>query len=245
MKNKKIRLLLPWIIILGVIILIVGGICLKVYLFDGYLSRQKLVYSDGKYYDPKNDITYVSAPYYYEPVSIASDSVDPDNMIPYSRGNGDPLFRVAYRDEDYKAFLVKSSLWLSTDSDHGHTLYYNEKDAVCPSPDEFDAEYIYLVSLSAAELPTQKIDLAASKRIIKEFFRKTEADNLYDSAEFENTTCIKGMKVTSSTYKWLYLNLYLYQGNGKYYIFFPAEKMFCETDKDVFDVYFAVVDSDE
>lgn len=239
--GSKFKPFIPWIIVAGCILLILGGICLKVFLFDGFLSKTKLVYSDGKYYDGKNGITYVAAPHYYEPVLIAHKF----ELSSFSRGNGSDLFRVGYRDSENKVKLVKSSLWLATDKDHGLIVYYNEKDAVCPEPEDFEPEYIYLTTLSSTELPTQKLDLATTGRLMREFFAKDESENLYDSVEFEESTCIKGMKITSKKYPWLYLNMYLYHNDGKFYVFFPAQKKFCETDATVFEIYFAIPQENE
>ncbi|MGM9681581.1 MAG: hypothetical protein ACI3XR_08765 [Eubacteriales bacterium] len=238
----------PYLIILAVIAVIFAGVFIKVTFIDGYLKlagQVPLERIDGGYYDNENNRTYVAAPTYYQAASIVSDP-------PYARigefslfGIGswdklDHLYRVGYTvnpgTADATTILMLSEAWLSTDADHGSILFYNADLITLPGPADFGFETVYLCDADG-NIATQRIDDAASVRIMTEFFSDS-SENLYVKMDTLNAKYIKQVRVTSSTYPWMHMVLSLYQSSDAYYLWMPELQRFVQTDSTVFDVYF-------
>lgn len=238
----------PYLIILAVIAVIVGGIFIKVTLVDGYLKIAKQVpfeRVDGGYYDTENDRTYMAAPTYYQASSIVSDPAYAriGDFSLFGVGSWDELdhlYRVGYTVNpgagSSSFILMRSEAWLSTDADHGSILFYNSDLFELPQPQDFGFETVYLCDADGS-IATQQIDDAASVRIMNDFFSE-DSENLYVKMDTLNAKYIKQVRVTSSTYPWMQMVLSLYQSSDAYYLWMPELERFVQTDSTVFDVYF-------
>jgi hypothetical protein len=240
-EKKKVKEkwnLVPWIIIGAALLVIFGGIWLAPKISDGisYLKLQKLVSTDSGYYDEKKGVTYTYVPSYYEATLIVSDPA-------YGRVDDLSLYRVGYRDDDDVVHLVKSTSWLATDADHGSILVCNEEEATIPKPQDFDFETVYICNTGSTVFTEQELDNGTSADIMNAFFDES-SENLYGSLMMEQASLLKSIRVTSSSYPWLQMVLYLYadmdsDGNNLYYLYLPTLNRFVQTDTEVFDLYFA------
>lgn len=254
-KPKKVREKFNWkpyVIVLAVIAVILGGVAAKVYLFDGYFvlkDQVELEYdrTSGSYLDAEKGITYRPISPCFEPASIVQEPV-------YSRIGGISLFRPGSWDEighlyalcypvgdraDKKYERADPTVWLAADEAHGSTVYCNS-DYNPPEPQNFEVDTVYLCDADG-KIATQELDSLASVRLIREFFDES-SENLYSSSEFMSGELIKTVRVTSTRYYWLHLVLYLYADGENYYLFLPEQRRYVQTDSEVFDVYFATPD---
>ncbi len=122
----------PWLIGLGVILLILG-IVFVVDFFEDYHHVRKLKFdtSTGELVDKKNDITYIEAPGCYEPVLISK--------YAYAKDGNREYYQIAYLDENGDEQFIETSKMLSTSKEEGLYIYYNPDEYEFPSLEEFKA----------------------------------------------------------------------------------------------------------
>lgn len=235
--------MIPWIILLSLIILTVGGTLLWVYVIEPAAvkaSRVQLEYDAAadSYYDPEKNITYLRAPVYYQAGSILSDPV-------YGMAGERLLYRVGtLTSEDGssdKLTLESASDWLSVGKERGMLLYYNKDSVSIPKIDEFEPETVYICSTS--DLTAAQSEMAASIFFPEGFFDGT-CENLYEGEEYEESTLFRQLRVSSSKYGFMQMVLYLYKNEktGDYYIYLPQEKIFAKTDSEMLDIFFRSYD---
>lgn len=237
-KGRKLNLI-PWFIVLGAIILLVGGTLSWVYLIKPAIEisgRQKLEYNmaDGSYTDKKEGIVYLRAPVYYQAAAILSDPV-------YGMAGDRLLYRVGEK-TDEKFTLQSASAWLSTDRDHGLLLYYNSESVSVPDISEFEPDVVYICSTDGMTAAQSQIE--ASALFPEGFFDRT-AENLVESDAYTGATLMRQLRVTSKKYGFMQMVLYLYYNEAleSYYIYLPQEKLFCKADSETLDIFFASEDS--
>lgn len=244
----------PYVIIFAVIALLLGSVAFNIYLVNGYfkdystLSNQvEFEYVRGAgYHDVKNDVIYRPAPSYYEPASIVQEPV-------YGRVGGVNLFTPGKWDDithlyavcypvgdlsDKKYERADPTVWLATDSYHGSTVYCNENYNL-PEPKDFQFGTLYLCDADG-KIATHELDDIASSELMEKFFDEN-SENLFDTV-FPLAHSIKSVRVTSTRYSWLHLVLYLYTYGGEYYFYLPEMARFVQTDREVFEIYFATPD---
>lgn len=221
----------PWLIIAAVILLILGSAAIMTYCSGKDKNVLKFTYANGQLYDEENGITYVEAPFYYQSKLMTSKD------YPYAECEYFTLYRVGYRDENEKVNLMEGSRWLSTSMDIGAMLYYNPDKVDLPELDEFEGDEIYICEPDGANLfSTTVLDAATTVPLLDDFFSTEGSDfnELYLGCEL-----IANLKVSSSKYKWLYLNLWLYtDAEGNYYLCEDITKKFLKTDAEVFEPLF-------
>lgn len=218
----------PWLIIGGVILVIVAIVAV-ITVITGLDDKDVLefTYENGEFVDEKNDITYVEAPFYYQSKLMTSKD------YPYAASENITLYRVGYRDEKDKVHLVSGQDWLSTSMDIGAMLYYNPNKVELPALDQFEGDEIYICEPDGSTLfTTTKLDEYTTTRLLDDFFATDDSDfnELYIGCEL-----VANLKVSSSKYPWLYLNLWLYtDAEGNYYLCENITRKFLKTDEDVF-----------
>lgn len=222
----------PYLIIAAVILLIVG-IVVVVHFVTNADKKDVLefTYDKGKYYDEKNDITYEMAPFYYQSQLMTSSD------YPYAESNLFTLYRVGYRDANNEVHLVGGDLWLSTSMDVGALLYYNPDKVDLPELDEYEGDTIYVCEPDGSSLfSTTALKGVEAEKLIDDFVTSEENDF---ETHFTGCQLVANLKISSSKYKWLYLNLWLYtDGEGEYYLYEQVTQKFLETDADIFEPFF-------
>ena len=218
-KRKKPfpwRTLLPWIIVAGVILAILLGAAIYnaivnrddrvVYRFD-YLSES------GEYRDTDRNITYKPAPFCFEAVLNGSED------YPYANSDFQSLYRLGYRDEEGKVHLKLASAWLCTSKSVGGQVYYNPAEVKVPTIEEFNWDVIHFTNLDSSQFSTYTLNAEDSDALMKEF-TSPDAENLFATLYHSDKLEAKlTLKVSSKTYKWLYLNLnVLADADGNYYL---------------------------
>lgn len=225
----------PWLIIGAILAAILALTAVLAYC-DGDKPKEvlKFTYSDGEYIDEKNGITYVAAPFCYQAQLTTSKD------YPYAASDRQTLYRVGYRDEDDKVHLQMGELWLSTLLEEGAALYYNRDKVTIPDFTEFEGDVIFLCRPDGSLFSTTKIEGAEATELLEAFFTAegSDYDTLYRSCEL-----ISNLKVSSSKYPWLYLNLWLYtDADGNYYLCESTTRKFLKTDAAVFEPFFDETD---
>lgn len=224
----------PYLIIAAALLLLFGTAAIITHC-SGESEREvlKFTYKNGQYYDKKNDITYVQAPFYYQSKLMTS------NDYAYATSDLFDLYRVGYRDEENQVHLVSGELWLSTAMDVGALLYYNADKVDLPELNEFEGDSIYLCEPDGSNLfSTTKIEGATATELLGDFFSKEGSD--YDES-FSDCARIGNLKISSPKYKWIYLNLWLYvDEEGNFYLYEEVTQKFHMTDAEVFAPFYAL-----
>lgn len=221
----------PWLIIAAVILVIIGIAAILTYCDGDGKHIGDFRYENGKYIDQENNITYVEAPYYYQAKLTTSSD------YPYAESDRSTLYRVGYRDEDEKVHLVSGSLWLSTLIEDGGSLYYNPDKVDLPEISEFEGDSIYICEPDGTLFSTTRLEGTTVTELIDGFL----------TAESESYTMltlgcelVSNLKVSSSKYNWMYLNLWLYtDAEGNYYLCETTTQRVVKTDAKVFEPIFA------
>lgn len=241
-KGRKLNLI-PWIIVISLIVLTVGGTLLWVYVIEPAAiraSRVQLEYDPAadSYYDPEKKITYLRAPVYYQAGSVLSDPV-------YGMAGERLLYRVGTLTSDAvsgdKLTLESASDWLSVGKERGMLLYYNKDSVTVPKIGEFEPETVYICSTT--DLTAAQSEMGASIFFPKGFF-DGGCENFYEGEEYEDSTLFRQLRVSSSKYGFMQMVLYLYKNEktGDYYIYLPQEKIFAAADSDMLDIFFKSYD---
>lgn len=217
-KRKPIpwKSLLPWFIIAGVILVVLGAAAIHTLLTQGSAKkayRFDYIEQDGTYYDADRDITYVPIPFCYEAVLNESGE-------PYATSDFQSLYRIGYRDEtdNDQVHLKKATSWLATSKSVGGQVYYNPQEVRFPAFSEFDWDVIYFTNPDSSQYSTYTMDAETSDRLMRDFVDEN-AENLFETHYNSSLDAKLLLKVRSSTYQWLYLNLLvLADEEGNYYI---------------------------
>ena len=232
-KREKFNFV-PWLIALGVIAVIVGGVA-AVYYGGKYIDENvrivKLEYKSGKYYDKKNNVTYSAAPMYYT-YAVKSEER-------YAKSGKYDLYYVGHKDGD--AYVLESpASWLTTDIDHGAVIYYNAEKVSLPEPSEFKWNIMYLCNPDGLLYATNELDAPQTSRLLSAYYGASDSENLYGSLYGTGQIkLLKELRVTSSAYPFLHLVLYLFTDNeGGYYIGSAYEERLIKADNAVFDPFF-------
>lgn len=223
----------PWLIIGAIVTAIFAMTAILAYCEGRDEAERevlKFTYADGQYSDSENGITYVRAPLYYQ--ARLTTSAD----YPYATSNRDSLYRVGYRDADDKVHLKGGNLWLSTLLEDGAILYYNPDKVEVPDFTAFEGNEIYVCEPDGS-FTTTKLEGNEAVSLLEAFFTAegSDYDRFYTSCDL-----VSNLKVGSSKYNWLYLNLWLYtDAEGNYYILESETRKFLQTDADIFAPIFA------
>ena len=198
------KVLTPYLIIAGVLLAIVAGCTIYTYFAYGdhrtvyefeYLSQT------GEYVDKDRNITYKPAPFCYEAVLNGAED------YPYATSDFQSLFQVGYRDSENKVHLKKASAWLCTSKSVGGQVYYNPAEVKVPAMEEFDWNVIYFTNPDSSQFSTYTLNEKDTDAMMKEFLNP-EAENLFESLYHSEKLDAKlTLKVSSHTFKWLYLNI--------------------------------------
>ena len=215
--NKKSKLrgsLLPWIIICGALVLILGGVGLYTWLTaEDEWKTEWLTYKDGMYTDEERGITYKPAPFCFEAVSNASEE------YPYAKSDRWPLYQIGYKNEsDGKYHMRPATEWLTTSKSVGGQIYYNPDAVKIPAYAEFDWDQIFFSNPGSTSFSTYTLTSDKADRFMKEVLAE-DNENLYGT-DLPDTLEVKlTLRVSSKTYRWLYLNLTVYtDGEGNYFV---------------------------
>lgn len=228
----------PYLIIAAIILIIIAVAAVIYFTSDAAQNKVlKFTYQNGEYYDEKNDITYVVAPFYYQSQLMTSSD------YPYAESNLFTLYRVGYRDEDGQVNLIGGNLWLSTSKDVGAQLYYNPDKVDLPELHEYEGDTIYICEPDGSTFfSTTALKGAETEALLDAFIEAegSDFDTLYSQCEL-----IANLKVGSSKYKWLWLNLWLFtDAEGNYYLYEEVTHKFLETDAQLFAPYFEEAETD-
>lgn len=221
----------PYLIIAAVLLLIVA-LAAVITLWQREPELPMFTYENGNYVDSENQITYAAAPFYYQAVLWAGED------YAYADSDWAKLYRVGYRDEDDAAHLLSAELWLTTDMEDGALLYYNVDKVDLPDMTEFEGDRIYICEPDGSGLfSTTAIEAETASRLLEDFFSAEGSD--YDEL-IASCDLTANLKVSSSKYKWMYLNLWLYtDDDGNYYICETTTKKLIKTDEDAFEDIFS------
>ena len=229
-KREKFNFV-PWLIVLGVIVVIVGGIAAFYYggrYIDENVKTVKLEYRNGKYYDKKNDVTYSAAPMYYT-YAVKSEKR-------YARSDRYDLYYIGHKDGDTYVLEAPTS-WLTTDYEHGAAVYYNPQKVSLPDPAKLMWDTMYLCNPDGLLYATSELDSKQTGRLLSAYYNADNSENLYESLYGSGQIkLLKELRVTSGDYPFLHLVLYLFTDNeGSYYIGSAYEARLVKTDSAVFD----------
>lgn len=199
-KKEKFNFV-PWLIILGAIVLILLAFVISDFI-DNYHYVRKLSfdYSTGELYDKKNDITYVEAPRGYEAVRISN--------LPYATDGDREYFQIGFVSESGKEELVPTNIALATSSDIGAYIYYNPKAHILPSIDSFEASEILVCDMNNNTL--QSLDESETKIFLDSI---KDAEN----TRFEGYDSIFTMRLRSKKIPWMSYCVYLYIVDDVFY----------------------------
>lgn len=239
------KTLLPWMIIVGVMLAIVVGSVIytqivygdhrTVYQFE-YLSQT------GEYLDKDRNITYKPAPFCYEAVLNGSED------YPYATSDFQPLFQLGYRDGEGKVHLKKASAWLCASKSVGGQVYYNPAEVKVPDIKDFDWDVIYFTNPGSSQFSTYTLNAEDSDALMKSF-TDPDAENLFATHyNVENLDVKLTLKVSSKTFKWLYLNLnVLADAEDNYYlcpqgVILSSDPFMIAVDKSYFEDYFKTLE---
>lgn len=221
----------PWLIIAAIILVIVALAAILTYCDGNGKQVLNFSYENGKYIDQKNDITYVEAPVYYQAKLTTSKD------YPYAESDRDTLYRVGYRDEDEKVHLVSGNFWLSTLIEDGSLLYYNPDKVELPEMNEFEGDTIYVCRPDGTLFTTTLLEGTTVTELLDTFL--TAESEPYAMLAL-GCELVSNLKVSSSKYNWMYLNLWLYtDAEGNYYISEATTQRVVKTDAKVFEPIFA------
>ncbi len=200
--------IIPWLIVLGAILLILGIVFL-VDLFEDFHYVRKFIfdYSTGELIDKKNDITYIEAPVCYEPVRISKK--------PYAKDGDREYYQLGYLDKDGNEQLVDTSKMLATSKEQGSYIYYNAKAQSLPSLEEFAANSVFICDVNyntRDELSESEANILVNAIINGE---KTHV---------EGADAIFVLRFRSSEYPWMSYCLDLYYKNKEFYIYDMSQK---------------------
>ncbi len=236
-KQIPWRTLLPWFIIAGVLAAIAVGALIYSSLTDeDGKDVPRFEYENGQYYDAERDITYLPAPFYFEAVLNASAD------YPYAESNRWPLYQVGYRDDDGKVHLKQGSAWLTTQKSVGGQVYYNPAEVKFPEMKDFDWEAIYFSNPGSGQFSTYTMPAGETHQLMTEFLSEDNPD-LYGSIAMDELDPKLILRVSSGTYRWLYLNLTLYADKEDNYYLCPEgvqlmdEPFLVSIDKVYFEDY--------
>ena len=215
----------PWLIVLGVILLLFGVIG-AMYLAENYRKVYTFTYQNGEYYFKEKDITYVSAPMCYTYVLKSKEN--------YAKSNRGNLYYMGYK-LDEEVHMSSPEVLLTTDIESGGIIYYNPELFTVPQTDKFDWDKAYLCSVDGPTYATQELGSATTDRLLSAYFSAEDSENLYGTGDAVSMKLLKEIRVSSSTYKSMYMILDLYtDGKGSYYISSSYDQRFIKTDETVF-----------
>lgn len=224
----------PWIITAVVLVLLFGGLIIYHYVSDyveNYREVLKFTYSDGKYYDEKNDITYVAAPMCY------SFNLKSGEEYEYAKSESVSFYYVGYKDVDGTVHMKDPTAWLTTSYDEGAIIYYNPEKVTLPETKNFRWNGMYLCNTDGTVFATQELDFSVTDRLLDAYFDAPEEDNRFD--ERFDMSYIKEVRVTSSEYPHLHMIMRLYDdGKGGYFLCSVYDNKMVQTDSAVFAPFF-------
>lgn len=229
-KQKEKFNLKPWLIVIGAILLIFAIVGVQ-YFFENYRRVYTFEYSNGAYYDPKTDVTYVSAPYCYTYVLKSEEN--------YSKSNKSELYYIGCKDKDGQVHMASPSVLLATSVSEGGVIYYNPEKMSIPKTCDFDWDISYLCSADGPVHATHELDGATTNKLLEAYFDADQSENIYDSGAMYEMELLKQIRVTSKTYKYFYMVMYLYtDSKGSYYIASTYDQKMVKTDSSVFSAIF-------
>ncbi len=235
-KKKKIKIsrkdLLPWLIIGGVIAVILAGVGIyTAYENNAFRKVYTVTYNgdDGSYHDAEQDITYIPAPFCYEAVLNATAEYpyakvkikwNPFDETIVAKEKLNTFYQLGYKDADDKIHLRPGTEWFCRSKELGGQVFYNPAKVDFPEFSEFDWNEIYFTNPDSSQFSTYTLDPATTDKLMKQFTDE-DAENVYSKLYGKEELDIKlTLKVSSNTYKWLYLNLNLVEDTkGNYYVY--------------------------
>ena len=229
-KTKEKINFKPWLIVIGSILLIFAIVGVQ-YFLENYRRVYTFEYSDGVYYDKKSGVSYVSAPYCYTYVLKSEEN--------YAKSNKSDLYYMGYKDAQGKVHMASTSVLLTTSLEEGGVIYYNPEKIKIPATRDFNWDISYLCSTDGPVHATHELDSATTDKLLDAYFQAPDSENIYEGGAMYEMKLLKQIRVTSSTYKYFYMVMYLYtDSKGSYYIASTYDQRMVKTDSSVFSVFF-------
>ena len=213
-KNKKIKItkqetqkkekfnFVPWLIILGAIILVLAVFMVSDFLSDyHYVRKFSFDYSTGELLDKKNDITYIKAPNTYEPVRISNK--------PYATDGERDYYQIGFLSESGKEELIPTSVAIATSLDEGAYVYYNPKSLILPELDAFEASKVLICDMNNNTL--QELDETETKILLDAIEESPDTNSIGRGLIFK-------LRLRSSKISWMSYCVYLYIAGDDFYI---------------------------
>ncbi len=201
-KAKEKFNFLPWIIILGAILLVLAVFILSDFIGNYHHVRKfSFDYSTGELIDKKNDITYIEAPKDYEPVRISNKPYATDGDVEY--------YQIGFLNASGKEELIPTSVALSTSVNEGAYIYYNPKAHVLPEIEYFEAKEVLVCDMNNNTL--QSLDETETKILLDTV--KEENDTDFEEHDFVFTLRLRSEKIP-----WMSYCVYLYIADDVFYI---------------------------
>lgn len=208
-KEKEKISILPWVIIAGAILLIIGIFVLSDFIGNYHHVRKfSFDYSTGELLDKKNDITYVAAPRGYEPVRISNK--------PYATDGDREYYQLGFLSESGKEQLISTSTLLATSHNDGLLLYYNPKELKLPDLAYFEADSVLVCDMNNNTL--QEFDADESKI----FLDAVNDDNNKCTTPVDPDSMFT-LRLRSTKIRWMSYCVYLYVSGEDYYIIDDTE----------------------
>ena len=193
---------IPWIIILGVILLVLAVFILSDFIGNYHHVRKfSFDYATGELIDKKNDITYIEAPKGYEAVRISNKPYATDGYVEY--------YQLGFVDSEGKEQLVPTTIALSTSVEEGAYIYYNPKQYDLPTIECLEAKEILVCDMNNNTL--QSLDKDKTQTILDAFKDGSDID-------FRDYDSIFTIRVRSENIPWMSYCLYLCMKNDVFYI---------------------------
>ncbi len=217
----------PWLIGLGVILLILG-IVFIVDFFEDYHHVRKLKFDteSGELIDKKNDITYIEAPGCFEPVRISK--------YAYAKDGSREYYQMAYLDSDGNEQLIDTSKMLATSKEQGAYIYYNPDEYEFPSLEEFAAESFLICDTAYKPF----IDNTVNRHVTStnaETRRLTIAALEGEEASVTSADDVFVIRLRSSEYPSMFYCFNLYHKDGEMYISDMSDNKVIRLSSDVFE----------
>ncbi|MBE6607469.1 MAG: hypothetical protein E7633_02785 [Ruminococcaceae bacterium] len=193
MKKEKISFV-PWLIILGAILLLVLVFVLSEFIDNyHYVRKFSFDYSTGELYDKKNDITYIEAPSGYEPIRISNK--------PYATDGERQYYQIGFLTESGKEEIISPSIAIATSPDDGAYIYYDPSALLLPDVKSFEAKEILVCDMNNNTL--QSFDESETKTFLEAF---ENAKNVH----FVASGSVFTLRLRSSKIPWMSYCMYLY-----------------------------------
>ncbi len=230
--KQKTRAWLPWVIVIGVILLIVGCAFL-VYFLKTYHHVVKFGYDDAnKLVDLEEKVTYEKATSVYKARLLITDPQ-------YGKAGDLPIYKIAYRSKDGKIHSYKAEYYVSTGIDDGSELYFNPEKVKLPAHAEFLPDSSYICSTDGVVFAAHKLGEDETLSIVLAILNESGKNPVTGAKDvFE-------IRLLSEKYPELYYCLKLYVTDHGYYVQDPGSGIVIREETGIFNEMFAQEKTDE